>query len=149
MFDPRGKFVMKWGTEGRQDGQVNQPAGLAVDSQDRLYLADLGNSRVQRFVIVETEDGFEANFDGKWGADDLSKPYDVCVDPEDNFYVADFGAHCVYKFSASGHMMWAYGEHGTGEGKLDSPISVAAAANDVVYIADHGNNRIVKIAPTS
>ena len=35
-FDPKGKFVMKWGTEGRQDGQFSHPAGLAMDKDDRV-----------------------------------------------------------------------------------------------------------------
>ena len=48
-FNPRGKFVKKWGTEGRQDGQFSHPAGLAIDAEDRLYVADLGNGRIQSF----------------------------------------------------------------------------------------------------
>jgi DNA-binding beta-propeller fold protein YncE len=162
MFDHRGKFLIKWGTGGRQDGQFNRPAGLAMDSQDRLYVADLRNNRIQRFTIgakVEEKDGvevetFEAHFDGKWGEPgtepgEFDLPYDVCVDPEDNFYVADWGNHRIQKFSAAGGLLWIYGEHGTGDDELDCPVSVAAAEGGVVYVSDHGNNRVAKLVPAS
>ncbi len=28
-FDAKGKFLLKWGVQGRQDGQLNAPAALA------------------------------------------------------------------------------------------------------------------------
>ena len=65
-FDAKGKFLLKWGVQGRQDGQVNAPAALAMDSQDRLYVADLGNNRIQRF---RCDGACQPVFDGMWGQD--------------------------------------------------------------------------------
>jgi DNA-binding beta-propeller fold protein YncE len=154
MFGIRGKFVMKWGTEGRQDGQFSHPAGLAIDSHDRLYVADLGNNRVQRFVIVEGDKGFEAKFDGKWGKEgrepgEFNGSYDVCVDKEDNVYVVDFWNHRIQKFTPGGDLIWVYGERGGEKGQFELPLSVAVDEEGAIYVSDWGNNRIQKLAPVS
>ncbi len=158
MFDPRGKFVMKWGTAGRQDGQFSHPAGLSVDSEDKLYVADLGNNRIQRFAIVpavvDGKDTFEAKFAGKWGKPgqkpgEFSGPYDVCVDKEDNVYVADFWNHRIQKFTPGGEFLWEFGKHGTGEGEFECPVSVAVGEDGSVYVSDWGNNRVQKLVPAS
>ena len=132
--------MKKWGTEGRQDGQVSHPAGLAIDSEDRLYVADLGNGRVQRFDT-------EGNFRGKFG--EFAKPYSVAVDAEDNVYVADFGAHSVGKYTPSGEALWVIEERGDQQGQLEMPLSVAVDDEGRVYVADWGNNRIQVFAQSS
>jgi len=153
-FDPQGKIAkdedgedMVWGTEGRQDGQFTHPAGLAMDSQDRLYVADVGNNRVQRFHT-------NGDFAGKWGKEgdkpgEFNGPYGVCVDAEDNVYVADFWNHRVQKFTSGGDLVWVYGERGGEKGQLELPLSVAAGADGAVYVSDWGNNRIQKLLPAS
>ena len=49
-FDSLGTFRSQWGTEGSGDGQLNEPAGIAVDANGLLYVVDSGNHRVQRFT---------------------------------------------------------------------------------------------------
>jgi DNA-binding beta-propeller fold protein YncE len=51
MFDPKGKFLLAWGTAGRQDGQFQQPTGVAVDKDDIVYVLDSDNGRVQKFAL--------------------------------------------------------------------------------------------------
>jgi DNA-binding beta-propeller fold protein YncE len=38
-----------WGTYGTGDGQFDSPAGVAVDSEGKVYVADKGNHRIQEF----------------------------------------------------------------------------------------------------
>ena len=49
-FTSDGAFVTKWGTEGEADGQFKTPAGIAVDAQGNVSVADHANSRVQKFT---------------------------------------------------------------------------------------------------
>jgi DNA-binding beta-propeller fold protein YncE len=151
-FDQRGKFVMMWGTEGRQDGQFNHPAGLAIDSTDRLYVADLGNDRVQAFRA--DSGGKKMNFDGKWGETgkdpgQFDRPYSVGVDDQGDVYAVDLGNHRIQKFTASGKLVYASGKWGTGENDLNCPIAVAVGTDKAIYISDLGNNRILKWTPAS
>ena len=48
-FDKDGKFIRQWGSTGSENGQFNGVKSLAVDAQDNVYVADLGNKRIQVF----------------------------------------------------------------------------------------------------
>jgi DNA-binding beta-propeller fold protein YncE len=48
-FAKDGGFLKWWGGKGTEPGQFNMPHSIAVDSRDRLYVADRSNNRVQIF----------------------------------------------------------------------------------------------------
>jgi hypothetical protein len=50
-FTLDGRFVGQWGTNGRRQGQLDQPWGIARDSRGRMYVLDSYNHRVQRFWL--------------------------------------------------------------------------------------------------
>jgi tripartite motif-containing protein 71 len=52
-FNSSGSFLTKWGSEGSDDGQFNFPEGVSVDSDGNVYVADSGNSRIQKFRIIQ------------------------------------------------------------------------------------------------
>jgi tripartite motif-containing protein 71 len=150
-FDAKGKFVLMWGVEGRQDGQFSKPGALAMDKQDRLYVADVGNNRVQRFTF--DSDG-KPSFDGQWGKDgkepgEFDRPYGLCVDKDGSFFVADYGNHRVQKFDASGRVQFIYDKYGSEEGALDQPVAVAVDGSGSIFVSDLGNKRIVKLTPAA
>ena len=43
------EFLFKFGGPGTADGQFNSPVGVAIDTSDRIIVADLFNHRVQVF----------------------------------------------------------------------------------------------------
>ncbi|MBI4904372.1 MAG: 6-bladed beta-propeller [Acidobacteria bacterium] len=48
-FSREGKRVKQWGTAGTGPGEFHTPHGIAVDANDRVYVADRENGRVQWF----------------------------------------------------------------------------------------------------
>ena len=52
-FDSEGDLLTKWGTPGTGDGQFINPAGLAADASNNIYVVDGGNNRVQRNLTVK------------------------------------------------------------------------------------------------
>jgi DNA-binding beta-propeller fold protein YncE len=51
IFSPEGQFMLAFGSMGNGPGQFVMPTGLTVD-EDRIYVADSHNSRVQVFQYV-------------------------------------------------------------------------------------------------
>jgi secreted PhoX family phosphatase len=60
--------------------QFNDPHGIEIDSEGRLYIADRGNQRVQ---VLDKE----GNFITRWTQ--FGKPSAIAIDAKGNIYVAD------------------------------------------------------------
>lgn len=66
-FDKEGRFVKAWGDEGTAPGQFALPHGIAIDSQNRIYVADRNNARTQ---VFNTDGKLLSVWDGEimpWG----------------------------------------------------------------------------------
>jgi hypothetical protein len=86
----------KWGIYGFGDGQFGSPGGTAVDSTGDVYVADYGNSRVQKFTS-------SGAFVAKWGGlgsgnGQLNYPAGIAVDSAGYAYVADTNNFRIQKF---------------------------------------------------
>ncbi|MDA0206799.1 MAG: peptidyl-alpha-hydroxyglycine alpha-amidating lyase family protein [Acidobacteria bacterium] len=66
-FAPDGTFLKWWGGPGTDPGQFDQPHSIAVDSQDRIYVADRSNNRIQIFDASGTFLKQWTNFGTPWG----------------------------------------------------------------------------------
>ena len=79
-FSKAGKFITAWGKKGSAPGEFDTPHAIAVDSQERVYVADRSNNRIQVF---------DAN--GKFLTDwrQFGRPSGVYIDANDMIYVAD------------------------------------------------------------
>jgi streptogramin lyase len=72
-FTPEGRFLMKFGTPGSGEGQLNRPTGVAVDKHGIIYVTDWLNNRLQvfdadgSFITLRTGDATVS----KWGKDKL------------------------------------------------------------------------------
>ena len=82
-FDKNGTFIRQWGggigSEGNLPLQFDDPHGIEIDAEGRLYIADRGNNRVQ---VLDKEGNFLTRFTG------FGKPSAIAVD-KDKIYVAD------------------------------------------------------------
>ena len=71
---------------------LNEPCGLAFDSSETLYIADLLNNRIQKLITgtssCVTVAG-ETNGSIGTGSNQLSAPSSILFDSNDNMYVAD------------------------------------------------------------
>jgi sugar lactone lactonase YvrE len=50
-FTTDGRFVGSFGRNGRREGELDQPWGIARNSQGRMFVLDTYNHRVQRFRL--------------------------------------------------------------------------------------------------
>ena len=129
--------------------QFAAPFGVAVDSNDNIYVADYSNHRIRIISsagVVRTFAGGTAVFDS---------PHDVTVDSSGNVYLVDADNHRIRKITPAGMVSTFAGSgtqgyhNATGtEAQFYSPEGVAADSDGNVYVADSSNNRIQKITPT-
>jgi hypothetical protein len=71
---------LTWGQTGRGPGEFSTPHGIRVDSAGRVFVADRGNSRIQRF-------GARGELLGEWGF--LGPANDLFIDSRDHLFVAE------------------------------------------------------------
>ena len=75
-----GKFIKWWGGKGTAPGQFDQPHSIALDSKDRVYVADRSNNRIQIF----DSDG---KFLNQWT--NFGTPWGLFITRNDMLYVVD------------------------------------------------------------
>ncbi|MER7842537.1 RICIN domain-containing protein [Kitasatospora sp. NPDC096077] len=142
--------------------QLNYPRGLAVDATGTLYFADGGNHRIRKVTAdgrISTVAGTGvAGFSGDGGPADkaqLNLPMGMAVDSTGAVYVADYNNHRVRRIGTDGRIGTVAGTGTAGFGgdngppvkaQLNNPAALAVDCVDTLYIADHVNNRIRRIA---
>jgi hypothetical protein len=80
VLDGKLELVGTIGRFGQGPGEFNYPAGIAFDGDDRMYVCDVGNCRVQ---ILDKNRGFVSYF--KWRFDDYQP--DICVDSKGRIFL--------------------------------------------------------------
>ena len=155
------------GTAGFSDGNgvgafFSGPSGVAVDSNNNVYVADSGNHRIRKITpsgIVTTFAG--GGFSG-WGNGSFldgigtnarfNYPGGLAVDSVGNVYVSDTVNNRIRKISSSGVVSTLAGSGNTGSfdgiGELSSfnyPVGLAVDSFGNVYVSDTQNHRIRKI----
>lgn len=136
--------------------RLDLPAGLAVDSRGYLYIADRGLNRILKL----TPDGRLAD---QWGQPGIApgqfdSPSGIATDSLRNLvYVADTGNDRIQIFTRHGDFVdewhqWSAPETDAPETDFtpltfNQPQGAAVDSRGFVYIADTGNDRILKFTP--
>ena len=135
-------FESQWGQAGIfKSGFFLSPQHLAFDSENNVYVTDLGNSRVQKFDSTGNfliEWGNRGSSDGEFG-----HPTGIAVSNEFVF-VVDNKNHDIQKFNLDGEFISKWGGFGKDNGFFKSPRGITVSDDESVYVVDSGNARIQK-----
>jgi DNA-binding beta-propeller fold protein YncE len=130
LFDLEGKTydrIDRAGEEGLQS-----PVGVAF-TDDLIFVADSALAKLFAFDL----DG-----DLRTTVEDLERPTGLAFDPQSGrLYVADTLGHRVVVFDAAGHMLFSFGERGTGTGAFNFPSHLALHGGRL-YVNDTMNFRV-------
>lgn len=137
------KPMVLFGKPGTGDGEFNRAEGLDVDAQDRIYVADSCNHRIQIF----SRDGKWLKTYGKAGRSlgELSYPFDVRVDRAGRQYVCEFGNSRIQVFGTNNEPLEIIGGPGVRPGQFNNPWAIALDSHGNLFVADAGNHRVQKL----
>lgn len=143
-FAPHGERLLAgFGHAGNAPGEFNRPEGVCLDAQDRLYVADSCNHRIQVF----SREGKLIRAYGRpgKGIGEFSYPYDICVDAAGRQYVCEFGNSRIQVFDANDQPLEVIGGPGLAPGQFNNPWGVALDSAGNLYVADSQNHRVQKL----
>ncbi len=124
----------KYGNPGASAGQLDYPAGVYIDAAGALYIADQGNSRIQKWLPGETS-GITVAGDGTAGteANRLSGPSSVVLDAAGAMYIADGYNNRVQKWeSGAAKLTYTPTETGTYNVVVTMPNGCTTATNETL-----------------
>jgi sugar lactone lactonase YvrE len=136
VFTPTGAFTGVWiGSNGSAHGEFAGIMDAAADRDRNLYIADVGNSRVEKFSL----DGrYQATFgNARFGPNGR-----VDIGPLGDVFMA--GTSAIQEFNAAGEFLGTLTRLGSGDGQVNGSTDVATDSAGTLFVADVSNNRIEK-----
>ena len=140
-FTSEGQFLAAVGTVGSGPLQFSDPYNIAFNtSNNKVYVADVGNHRVQ---VLNSDLTLSSTF-GKQGSGkgQFSYPWGISCNSTGKVYVADTFNHRIQVFTAEGKFLRMFGRHGQGRGELDKPWYIAVDTSGKVYVSEDGTHRV-------
>jgi uncharacterized protein YjiK len=121
------------GVSGNDNSHFNSPLRIAVDSSNRLYVADAGNNRVQR-----------CTFSGNWSCSTfdsgLNNPQGIAVDGSNNVYIADTYNWRIRKCPSAGACSdFVTGTYGLWDVAIDSSGNIYGTATYESMVVKYNN----------
>ena len=166
-YDRDGNWVTSWGERGSDPGQFRVPHGIAIDDQDRVYVADRSNNRIQ---VFESDGTFvrqitladlrrqaplppdyapnipsfgrlpDGSYNSLW-------PNSICITPGANpvMFTQDMFPGRIYKMSLDGTVLGYLGRDGQAIGQFGWIHGLACPTENEVYVAELLTWRVQKI----
>lgn len=132
-YNSKLELVKQWGKYGKNQGEMNLPAEIVI-YKDFLYVAELGNHRIQKFSL----DGESVAIIGE---NILNHPRAVAISDHEEIFVADEFNSRIVKFDALGNFLYSWGKEGDKPGEFKYPNSLAIG-NGKLFVSDTHNHRI-------
>ena len=139
-YDAEGRYVLSWGEPGIDAGQFIRPHNIAVDSQERVYVADRECHRVQ---VFDADGGFITMWNN------IHRPDGISFGQDGNLYVGELNGmpgvddapglgHRIGIYSPDGEMLARFGDpvEGQGPGQFIAPHGVAVDSHGDIYVGE-------------
>lgn len=143
------------------DARFNGPTGIAVDSNDNIYVADSNNNTIRKISpagVVTTlagTAGLSGSADANGAEARFNGPTGIAVDGGGDVYVADSNNNTIRIVTPAGAVTTLAGQAGV-SGSIDAngveacfncPAGIAIDGGGDLYVADSNNNTIRRITP--
>ena len=163
--DKNGNWIKSWGEPGDRPGQFSTPHSIAVDAENRVYVADRGNRRIQVFDSegkflrqISIDVPFDANARPAMGNKPVlpirgaqtmapGSPWAICITPPPNqvLYSSDAYPGRIYKLSLEGRVLGVLGESGKQLKQFGWIHQIACPSDTELYVSELLNWRVQKL----
>ena len=162
-YDSNGDWVKSWGEPGTGPGQFRLPHAIAVDAEDRVYVGDRSNRRIQVFdadgtflrmftIDVPPAPGTRAvNGNTPTGAAlarAIGAPNSICITPGPNqvmFVGESTFPGRLFKVALDGTVLGVIGRSGRQLKQFSGVHQLACPSENEVYTAETSNWRVQKL----
>lgn len=128
-----GRLIDTIGSEGKVTGQFRKPSAVTVNSEGTIFVADNGNSRIQKFSIGK----FSSKFWQKTRERDIGDLWGIAVSEDGKIYASDWQNHCIHVFDSHGKHLSRLGAD-----FLKLPIGIAINEFGNLLVADRDHHCI-------
>ncbi len=141
-FSADGELIGSWGGDGSEPGQFQTPHSIWVDRDERIYVVDRANARVQVFdntgTVLAIWDGFCFPHDIFQTATGTFIVTDCATRDDDSRpYYEQMPRQPLVELTADGQRIGATGRSGTGPGEFaDCPHSIWISPDGAVYVSE-------------
>jgi len=162
-YDANGDWVKSWGEQGTGPGQFRLPHAIAVDNQDRIYVGDRSNRRIQVFdadgtflrmftIDVPPPPGTRPVYgNAPTGARlqaTIGAPNSICITPGLNqvmFVGESTFPGRLFKVALDGTVLGVIGRSGRQLGRFSGVHGLACPSENELYTAETSNWRAQKL----
>jgi DNA-binding beta-propeller fold protein YncE len=158
VHDADGNLLRQWGRFGTGEGEFDEPGGVALTKDGRLYVADQTNRRMQvfdregKFLFQWGQYGIEP---GQFGGNSNPKsrvggPQFVAIDSEGDVYTTEASVGRIQRFTADGKFVLQWGQNEDRSGdfggvftgfpnvKLQGPVAIIVDPQDRIWVSAVG-----------
>jgi DNA-binding beta-propeller fold protein YncE len=127
-FTQNGTLLFSWGGPGGEHSQFRLPHSIWVDRQDRVWVTDRENSRIQIFTT-------SGDFVSEWT--NVFRPTDLCIDENDIVYVSEL-CRRVSIFTIDGELItrWGNEAHEITDPLFLAPHGIAVDSRGDIYVGE-------------
>ena len=143
-FDKDGRFIAHWGSTGNGPGQFSGVKALAIDRQDNVYVADIGNKRIQ---VFDAQGAFKSEFSN------VGTPRALCMTGGSTqyLYIAHAGDEdgmedaTIYKVQLDGKVVGRFGSAGKLPKQFGLVNSLDCRSESQLLVGEITNWRVQKV----
>ena len=139
-----GRFIKHWGHTGAGDGQFAGVKSVAIDAQGNVYVADIGNKRIQ---VFDGDGNYKSQFK------DIGVPQTMCMTTgaTQYLYIAHSGDPegmddaTIYKVKLDGTIVGKFGSAGKLPKQFSLVNSIDCRNENELLVGEMANWRVQKV----
>jgi hypothetical protein len=143
-YDKNGKWIKGWGTKGAEPGQFDILRSIALDAQGNVYVAELGNKRIQ---VFDNDGAPKKTLTG------AGTPRAICISPGAHQYLFASNSNDpnsmdngeIYKMELDGTVVGKFGKAGKLMKEFGTVNSIDCRKANELVVGELTNWRVQKL----